>query len=51
MLWYVLNNVLLPVLAYKIFGFLGMIYFVSIGILGALYLEVINYIEHYGIIN
>jgi alkane 1-monooxygenase len=30
-------------------GLLAMIYFVAIGCLGALYLEVINYIEHYGL--
>lgn len=49
MIWYSLNNLVLPFVIYKIYGFYGMVYFVSIGLIGALYLEVINYIEHYGL--
>ena len=48
MIWYTVNNIVLPIVIYKIFGFYGMVYFVTIGLLGALYLEVINYVEHYG---
>jgi alkane 1-monooxygenase len=49
MIWYTLNNFILPIIIFKIYGFYGMIYFVSIGCLGAIYLEIINYLEHYGL--
>ena len=50
MFWYALNNVVLPFIIYKIYGFYGMVLFCTIGFLGAIYLEVVNYIEHYGMI-
>lgn len=49
MLLFSLNNILLPVFIYKFFGFLGVMTFLGTAFIGILLLEVINYIEHYGL--
>lgn len=49
MFYYALNNIILPIIVYKIWGFIGMVLFVGMGLGGSLILEVINYLEHYGL--
>ena len=50
MIWYTLNNIFLPLGIYGIYGFWGAFYFVVIGVVGVLFLETVNYIEHYGLL-
>lgn len=49
MIFYGLNNVLLPLFIYKIYGVVGFILFICQAIVGIILLETINYIEHYGL--
>jgi len=50
MIWYTVNTIVFPLVVNKIFGFKGMIVFIAIAFVGILYLELINYIEHYGLL-
>lgn len=49
--WYIgINYILMPFLAYYVGGsYMHLFYFLLIGIVSDLYLETINYIEHYGL--
>lgn len=49
MYWFALNNILVPGLFYKVYGFWGAYYFVITGLISILFLETVNYIEHYGL--
>jgi len=50
MIYYTLNNFLLPYFVYRMYGGWACYYFVLIGIISILFLEVVNYIEHYGLL-
>ena len=45
-----INNVFLPLAIYKFWGFLGVVSFLGTAFIGILLLEVINYLEHYGLL-
>ena len=49
MLYYAANNIMIPLIIYSIWGFKGSFLFCVTGLFGALVLEAINYIEHYGL--
>ena len=49
MLYFGLNNIILPLAVYKIWGFIGLVFFVGTAVIGILLLEIINYLEHYGL--
>lgn len=49
MLYFGLNNMILPLIVYKVWGFVGLVFFVGTAAIGILLLEIINYIEHYGL--
>jgi len=49
MLWFGVNNVVLPVIVQKCLGWYGLAVFVCIAMTSIFYLEGINYIEHYGL--
>lgn len=48
-LYFGLNNVILPLIVFKIWGFASLVFFLGAAIIGILLLEIINYIEHYGL--
>jgi alkane 1-monooxygenase len=50
MIWFTLSYILFPVLIYMLFGYKVMIVQVISGIGGSVFLEQINYIEHYGLL-
>lgn len=45
-----LMSLLLVVISYIIGGYVGALYFIAIGIFGKFLLEVVNYMEHYGMV-
>ncbi len=49
MLIFGLNNIILPLIVYKFWGFNALVFFVGMAAGGILLLEIINYIEHYGL--
>jgi len=49
MLYFGLNNLILPLIIFKFWGFIGAFFFVGTAAIGIALLEVINYIEHYGL--
>ena len=49
MLYFGLNNLILPMIIYNFWGFIGALFFVGQAAIGIALLEVINYIEHYGL--
>jgi len=49
MIWFTLSNFLIPYLVFRKFGLKGMVFFLIIAIFSIVFLEAINYIEHYGI--
>ena len=49
MIWYTASYMILPLVFLYYYGFVGMIYFLFTVFNGILYLEVVNYIEHYGL--
>lgn len=49
MFYFGLNNIILPAIVFWIWGFIGLFYFVGTAAIGIILLEVINYIEHYGL--
>ena len=50
MILFSLNNIVLPIFIYKYWGLLGVVSFLGTAFIGILLLEVINYIEHYGLL-
>mmetsp|Transcript_8550 Transcript_8550/g.751 ORF Transcript_8550/g.751 Transcript_8550/m.751 type:complete len:90 (-) Transcript_8550:343-612(-) len=49
--WFMaLNYIGIPLISYKLGGFWGMFYFCYIGMTSDLFLEFINYVEHYGLL-
>jgi alkane 1-monooxygenase len=49
MIIYMGNNFVLPYLFYVVHGFWGAYYFIITAIIAILFLETVNYIEHYGL--
>jgi alkane 1-monooxygenase len=49
MIYYTASIFLLPYAVYLKLGVLGAFYFVAIGFVGVIFLETVNYIEHYGL--
>ena len=49
MIWFGLNNIILPLIVKILFGWFGFFIFLLIAIQSIAYLECINYIEHYGL--
>lgn len=41
---------IIPYICFKLFGLVGTIFFVGAAFISVLYLESINYIEHYGLV-
>jgi alkane 1-monooxygenase len=50
MIWFTLNNFMVPLVIYRFWGPLGVVSFLGTVIVGILLLEVINYLEHYGLL-
>ncbi len=50
MLWYLLFQLGYLILVFAFFGFPGVIFAISAGVVGFLLLETVNYIEHYGLL-
>eukprot|EP00127_Corallochytrium_limacisporum_P001779 Clim_evm5s81 gene=Clim_evmTU5s81 len=50
MYWYTLTPIVLAALAGKVYGFSGVSFFVLSSFMGFSLLEVVNYIEHYGLV-
>ena len=50
MLCFGINNIILPFIVYKIWGFNAFVFYVGTTVGGILQLEMINYIEHYGLL-
>lgn len=50
MLLFSLNNIAFPLIIYSIYGVLGAVTFLGTAFFGVLLLEIINYIEHYGLL-
>ncbi|MEM9077462.1 MAG: alkane 1-monooxygenase [Bacteroidota bacterium] len=50
MFWYTLIQIAYLILIYVAFGYLGVIFAFTSGIVGFLLLETVNYIEHYGLL-
>jgi alkane 1-monooxygenase len=49
MIIYMGNNFVMPYLFYVVHGFWGAYYFIITAIIAILFLETVNYIEHYGL--
>jgi alkane 1-monooxygenase len=49
MIWYLSGNALMIYVFYLGFGFKGMIYFLITAFISVFLLEIINYVEHYGL--
>lgn len=49
MLWYTASYFALPSIIFYIYGFWGFAYFIGSVVNSVVYLETINYIEHYGL--
>jgi len=49
MILFSINNIIIPSIIYCIWGVLGMVSFLGTAFVGILLLEIINYIEHYGL--
>ena len=50
MFWYVLIQISYLVLIFFLFGTIGLLFAISVAIIGFLLLETVNYIEHYGLL-
>lgn len=50
MFWYLIFQSVYLILVFTLFGYLGLIFAISSGIIGFLLLETVNYIEHYGLL-
>jgi alkane 1-monooxygenase len=50
MIWYTVIEVVFLIVIYLYFGFLSLIYFFVSSSIGVVYLEGVNYIEHYGLL-
>ncbi|CAD8211352.1 unnamed protein product [Paramecium octaurelia] len=49
MIWYTISYFIIPCIIYYYFGFFGCVYFLGTVINSVVYLETINYVEHYGL--
>lgn len=50
MFWYLVIQIVYTAIIYSFFGGLGVLVAISVGIVGFLLLETVNYIEHYGLL-
>jgi len=49
LIYFMINNIGLPYLSYKYWGTMGAVYYVAVSSVAIFYMEMINYIEHYGL--
>jgi alkane 1-monooxygenase len=49
MTWYTLNNILLPLCVYHYYGLKQLLVFFSSAFISVMILEIVNYLEHYGL--
>jgi len=49
MIWFSLNNIILPILVCWYWGILELIIFLTVNFISIIYFETVNYIEHYGL--
>lgn len=50
MVWFSLNNLILPLIVYSIWGRLQLIVYLTSTFISIIYFETVNYIEHYGLV-
>lgn len=49
MLWYTMSYFVMVAIVYNYYGLLGTFYYLIAAFMGIIYLETVNYIEHYGL--
>ena len=49
LIWFMFNNFALPYIMFRYYGFWGAFYFIVIAAISILFLETVNYLEHYGL--